>query len=67
MDNHNEMNVSRRNLLKGFGVGAAAFGALGMSHTMSADDLPRDAQGNVIPGFGEDDQHTRTELQQNAG
>lgn len=67
MDDHESINLSRRSLLKGFGAGAAAFGALGMTHGMSADDLPRDANGNVIPGFGEDDQHTRTELKENAG
>ena len=60
-------NLSRRSLLQGFGFGAAALGAFGMSHALHADGLPRDANGNVIPGFGEDDQYTRTELQQNAG
>lgn len=66
---HNEQqhHLSRRDLLQGFGFGAAALGTLGMSHALHADGLPRDAQGNVIPGFGEDDAHTRTELKQNAG
>ncbi|MFK7788887.1 MAG: Gfo/Idh/MocA family protein, partial [Phycisphaeraceae bacterium] len=62
-----EFNLSRRSLLQGFGMGAAALGAFGMGHRLHADGLPRDAQGNVIPGFGEDDARTRTEIQQNAG
>lgn len=59
--------LNRRTLLQGFGFGAAAFGVLGLGNTLHADNLPRDANGNVIPGFGEEDAHTRTELKQNAG
>ena len=68
-DSHNldPAGLSRRSLLQGLGLGAAALGAFGMARNLHADDLPRDANGNVIPGFGEDDAHTRTELQQNAG
>lgn len=67
MDNRNEANLSRRSLLKGLSASAAAFGAMGMAGGLRADGLPRDAQGNVIPGFGADDEQTRTELEQNAG
>ena len=66
--NNNECNLSRRNLLQGLGAGAVALGAFSMTHALNAaDGLPRDADGNVIPGFGEDDQHTRRELKANAG
>lgn len=65
--NNNECNLSRRNLLQGLGAGAVALGTLSMTHSLNADDLPRDADGNVIPGFGEDDQHTKRELKANAG
>jgi len=65
--NKNECNLSRRNLLRGLGAGAVALGAFSMTHSLNADDLPRDADGNVIPGFGEDDKHTRRELKANAG
>jgi predicted dehydrogenase len=64
----NESNLSRRNLLQSFGFGAAALGSFSLTQPLSAaDELPRDADGNVIPGFGEDDQLTRTEIQQNSG
>lgn len=63
----NHFNLNRRRLLKGFGVGAAAIGSLGMVNPLRADGLPRDGEGNVIPGFGEDDLHTRREITQNAG
>ena len=66
-DDTSPHNISRRSLLQGLGMGAAAIGAFGMTHSLHADGLPRDAQGNVIPGFGENDAHTRTELKQNAG
>ncbi len=67
MDNQNPIKMSRRGLIKGFGIGAAALGGLGVTRSLLADDLPRDANGNVIPGFGEEDKHTRTEIVQNAG
>jgi predicted dehydrogenase len=67
MKNENECNLSRRNLLQGLGAGAVALGAFSMTHSLNADDLPRDAAGNVIPGFGEDDQHTKREIKANAG
>lgn len=60
-------DLNRRSLLKGFGLGAAALGALGVAQHLRADDLPRDAQGNVIPGFGEDDRQTRAAPAQNTG
>jgi len=50
------------------GVAGAALGMAGTAgRVMAADDLPRDANGNVIPGFGEDDKHTRSEIKANAG
>jgi predicted dehydrogenase len=51
------------------GVAGAALGMAGMAGRVTAADdlLPRDANGNVIPGFGEDDAHTRSEMKANAG
>jgi predicted dehydrogenase len=63
----NEWNLSRRNLLQGIGFGAAALGSFSLTQPVgAADELPKDASGNVIPGFGADDQHTRTKTQQNS-
>ena len=67
MKNKNECNLSRRNLLQGLGAGAVALGAFSMAQSLNADDLPRDAYGNVIPGFGEDDKPTRREIKANSG
>ncbi len=54
MENHDTSEFSRRHFIQGVGAGAA-LGVLGMTHSLNAaDDLPRDADGNVIPGFGKD-------------
>ena len=67
MNNKQQTGIARRDFIKLVGASSAALGMAGVAGQALADDLPRDASGNVIPGFGEDDQHTRTELQQNAG
>ncbi|MGY8769917.1 MAG: Gfo/Idh/MocA family protein [Pirellulales bacterium] len=67
MTNKIENNLSRRSLLQGLGAGAAALGVFSMTHSLHADDLPRDSNGNVIPGFGDDDKQTRREIQANSG
>ena len=59
MQNTNELEQDRRSFLKTMGAGAAALGALSITPSLNAVDLPRDANGNVIPGFGEEDAHTR--------
>ena len=46
--NHEQSGLSRRGFLHGIG-GAGAL--LGMTGKAAADDAPRDADGNVIPGF----------------
>ena len=55
----------------GLGVALGAAGVAGSAAIERGPDgrilLPRDADGNVIPGFGEDDQHTRSEIQANSG
>ena len=67
MNNKQQTGIARRDFIKLVGASSAALGMAGVAGQALGDDLPRDASGNVIPGFGEDDQHTRTELQQNAG
>lgn len=52
MGNQNKSELSRRHFIQGLGAGAAALGVFSMTHSLNADDLPRDANGNVIPGFG---------------
>jgi predicted dehydrogenase len=57
----NKSELSRRHFIQGFGVSAAAIGALSITPSCKSneaaiidapiDDLPRDADGNVIPGF----------------
>lgn len=51
MKNENEFERSRRNFIQRLGAGAAAFGAASLTPAFAADDAPRDAQGNIIPGF----------------
>jgi predicted dehydrogenase len=58
---------SRRRFIQGLGAGAAALGALSVTPSLNALELPRDANGNVIPGFGEEDAHTQNEIKANAG
>ncbi len=55
MENQNKSELSRRHFVQGLGVSAAALGVFSMTQSLSADGLPRDANGNVIPGFGEDE------------
>ena len=51
MENKIKSNLSRRHFIQGLGAGAAALGALSVTHSLNADDLPRDEHGNIIPGF----------------
>ena len=45
--------ISRREFVGRIGMAGAALGMAGMAGTAwAADDLPRDADGKVIPGFG---------------
>jgi len=68
MSDTEQSGMSRRGFMGTIGVAGAALGMAGMTgRVMAADDLPRDANGNVIPGFGEDDKHTRSEIKANAG
>ncbi len=55
MENNTPSTLSRRHFIQGMGASAAALGALSAASSLhAADDLPRDAAGNVIPGFGDD-------------
>jgi predicted dehydrogenase len=44
-------DVSRRKFMQGVGAAGFALGVAGSSGRAGAADAPRDAQGNVIPGF----------------
>lgn len=55
MENNDTTKLSRRHFIQSVGAGAAALGAFSMAGSLqAADDLPRDADGNVIPGFDGD-------------
>lgn len=55
MQDNDPTILSRRNFIQGVGAGAAALGVLSVAPDAHADeDLPRDADGTIIPGFGED-------------
>jgi hypothetical protein len=58
MSEHGKFDVTRRNFLHGLGTASAAMGIFGMVRPSEVigvplpdDDVPRDADGNVIPGF----------------
>ena len=74
MKKDNKFGVTRRNFLYRLGTAGAAMGLFGITNQAEAarlcakgEDLPRDADGNVIPGFGQDDKHTRSEIKANSG
>lgn len=52
MNKENKSGLTRRNFIQKIGATAATLGAFSLtSSSLVADDLPRDAQGNIIPGF----------------
>jgi len=52
MENQNKSKLSRRHFIQGVGAAGAALGVFSMTNSLNAaDDLPRDADGNIIPGF----------------
>ena len=55
MNNKIESNLTRRNFIQKIGVGVAAVGAISLTSCGGRNNLPKDADGNVIPGFGEAD------------
>ena len=67
MKTPNKPELSRRHFIRGIGASAAALGALSITPScktseaaiidVPTDDLPRDAAGNVIPGFEEAGSH----------
>ena len=54
MNNEINSNLNRRNFIQKLGLGAAAVGAFSLTSCGSTNNLPKDADGNVIPGFGKE-------------
>lgn len=50
-----QSDISRRKFMQAVGTAGVALGAAGVSGQAGAADAPRDAQGNVIPGFEKTD------------
>lgn len=51
MNNKIKSNLTRRNFIQKLGVGTAVVGAFSLTSCQGDKDLPKDADGNVIPGF----------------
>ncbi len=54
MKNKIKSNLSRRNFIQKLGAGTAAVGAFSLTSCAGTSNLPKDSEGNVIPGFGEE-------------
>lgn len=54
MNNKINSNLTRRNFIQNIGLGAAAVGAFSLTSCIDGNDLPKDSEGNVIPGFGKE-------------
>ncbi|HAR67841.1 MAG TPA: gfo/Idh/MocA family oxidoreductase [Lentisphaeria bacterium] len=68
MEHNDPTTLSRRTFIQGIGASAAAVGALSMASSLhAADDLPRDADGNVIPGFDGEPEHAHQAVARNTG
>ena len=55
MNKEFKSDLTRRNFIQKIGVGAVAVGAFSLTSCGGRNNLPKDADGNVIPGFGEAD------------
>ena len=55
MNNEINSNLNRRNFIQKLGLGAAAISTFSLTSCGDKNNLPKDADGNVIPGFGEED------------
>jgi predicted dehydrogenase len=51
MKNEMKSNLNRRNFIQKLGVGGAVVGTYSLTSCGGHKDLPKDAAGNVIPGF----------------
>jgi hypothetical protein len=52
MNDEIKFNLNRRNFIQKIGLGAAAISAFSLTSCGSTNKLPKDADGNVISGFG---------------
>lgn len=52
MNNKIKSNITRRNFIQKLGVSTAAVGAFSLTSCGGINSLPKDSEGNVIPGFG---------------
>ncbi len=68
MNSEQLTGITRREFVKLAGASSAVLGMAQVAGLAAhGDDLPRDANGNVIPGFGENDKHTNREIKANSG
>ena len=58
MNKEHEFGLTRRHFMQKIGATAATFGAFSLTSSLVADDRPRDAEGNIIPGFEKGQQVT---------
>lgn len=62
MNNENNSNLKRRDFIQKLGLGAAAVGAFSLTSCGSTNNLPKDADGNVIAGFEKEGNNHSTQL-----
>ena len=58
MDNHQYTGMTRREFVERLGVAGAALGLAGTAGRAGAAEAPKDADGNIIPGFEKSQQVT---------
>lgn len=60
MDGNDDLQgMSRRGFMHGVSGFGTILGLAGLSGSLSAEDVPKDADGNVIPGFEKNQDHPR--------
>lgn len=66
MNNKIKSDLSRRTFIEKLGLGAAAISTFSLTSCGDKNNLPKDADGNVIPGFGEEgNKHLKEPMAEN--